>query len=289
MAFALSSNPYIIFIGKLFLAWLFSIVAVFLAKHIAVLIKNKILSSQEWSNDSGDEASVSPWSEQIANLVEDIVYYFLIIIIIFIAFQIIWFDVWLILGGISFGVWLAFREVLGNMIAWIFLLTMKEIKLGDVVIIHGPKEYFGTIEEITIRTTAIRTFDLKQVIVPNILLIDCPIQTYSAEEIVKLTTTIGIHYDSDLAKACSVITAWVNSCPFILNPTKTQTLVGSFDESCITLVCHFFVNPRNGRIQDQLLGYVNHVIVSYCKVNGIVIPYPHRVLVSQEKPRFASS
>lgn len=283
-----SSNPYIMFVGKLFLAWLFVAVAIFFAKHIAILVKKKIISSQGWLSDSGNEESLSPGSEQIANLVEDIVYYFLIIIIIFVAFQIIGFDVWLILGWISFGVWLAFREVLGNMIAWIFLLTMKEIKLGDVVIIHGPKEYFGTIEEITIRTTAIRTFDLKQVIVPNILLIDCPIQTYSAEEIVKLTTTIGVHYDSDLAKACSVVTAGVNSCPFILNPTKTQTLVASFDESCITLVCHFFVNPRNGWVQDQLIGYVNHVILSYCKVNGIVIPYPHRVIVSHDKPYLPS-
>ena len=166
------------------------------------------------------------------------------------------------------------------MIAGIFLLTMKEIKLGDVVLIHAKETYFGTIEEITIRTTSLRTFDLKQVILPNIMLIDCPIQTYSSEEIIRLDTAIEVHYDSDMEKVCKVLTTAINSCPFILNPTKTHVFVDSFEPSGVRIKCLFFVSPSNGWTQEHLLGYVNHVIFTYAKANAIVIPYPHLTIIS---------
>ena len=66
---------------------------------------------------------------QVSGLVYDITFYVLLIISLFVGFQIAGFDVGVILGGVSFGVGFAFREVLGNMIAGIMILTTKEFKL----------------------------------------------------------------------------------------------------------------------------------------------------------------
>lgn len=87
-------------------------------------------------------------------------------------------------------------------------MTNKEIHLGDIVQIDldATTSYFGRIEEINLRYTVLRTFDLKQVILPNMVLINASIQTYSTEEIVRLETIVQVHYDTDLEYAIRVFT-----------------------------------------------------------------------------------
>ena len=82
------------------------------------------------------------------------------------------------------------KEILGNMIAGIMILYTKEFKLGDIIEVQADETYFGRIEEITIRYTIIRTLDLRQVVIPNLKLISVPIKTFSAEQLVKLGTTV---------------------------------------------------------------------------------------------------
>ncbi|USN55470.1 MAG: mechanosensitive ion channel [Candidatus Peribacteria bacterium] len=84
------------------------------------------------------------------------------------------------------------------MIAGILVLTNKEFKLGDIIQIDENEQYFGRIEEITIRYTVIRTFDLRKVVVPNLMLITRPIRTYDSEELVRLDFTLSIHYSTPM-------------------------------------------------------------------------------------------
>lgn len=165
------------------------------------------------------------------------------------------------------------------MIAGIMLLSMKEVKLGDIIQIKvDSTEYFGRVEEINIRTTTVRTFDMKQVVLPNIKLIESPIQTYSSEEIVRLETLVEVHYNTDLEQATQVFLAAVNSCNFIADPSRTVVLTDSFGASGIAMKCLFFVDPNCGWSIPQIVGYVNHVIINYARANHIKIPYPHTTL-----------
>lgn len=165
------------------------------------------------------------------------------------------------------------------MIAGIMLLSIKEVKLGDIISMSvDGVEYFGKIEEIGIRTTTIRTFDMKQVVLPNIKLIESPIQTFSREEMIRLDLMIEVHYNSDLEHVVQVFTTAVNSCPFIKDIQKTMIIVESFGASGIGIRCFFFVDPNCGWSIPQMLGYAHHIIANYAKANNIVIPYPHTTI-----------
>jgi small conductance mechanosensitive channel len=96
------------------------------------------------------------------------------------------------------------------MFAGIMVLTNKEFKLGDIIVIEDDQEYFGRVEEITIRYTVIRTFDLRKVIIPNLTLITKPVRTYDSEEIIRLETIFTVHYGTDLYQATKIIVAAVN-------------------------------------------------------------------------------
>ncbi len=273
-------NIYIARAVKIVVALWVVFVCMMISKVVAASIKRKILEK----SDHNDEENSNKYWSQIADLIGDIVYYTLMLFSVFIWFEILGFDIWLILGWVSFGVWLAFKEVIGNMIAWVLLLTMKEIKLWDMVHVDiWWEEYFGRIEEIWIRITTLRLLNMKQVFLPNLKLIDAAIQTYSAEEFIRIETTIEVHYDTDLEFATNVITQSVNSCPFIKNPSQTMVLTENLGDSWIEMRCLFYIDPNAWWTILQLKWYVNHVIINYCRANKINIPYPH-ITINAEWP-----
>ncbi len=183
------------------------------------------------------------------------------------------FNVGLIVWGISFWVWLAFKEILGNMIAGIMILYTKEFKLGDVIEVQADQVYLGRIEEITIRYTVIRTLDLRQVVLPNMTLISVPIKTFSAEPIIKVTALFGVHYDSDVTKVLQVILTAVNSFDFVKEKTATKVFVSNFADSYIEIKSLFSFDPNCGLLTDFAIGYINEKVNDEFSKNNINVPY----------------
>ena len=64
--------------------------------------------------------------------------------------------------GIVLG--LSLQDILKNFLAGIWVLVERPFRIGDTIEVGG---YNGVVEEITFRTTLLRTVDAQQVIVPN--------------------------------------------------------------------------------------------------------------------------
>lgn len=271
------SNPYLAFFVKLFVALIIVIILIFISYFISNFIKKKIIKNNVVDNDE--------YAQKIWNLVWDIIFYCLMIFSIFIWFEIIWFQVWLILWWISLWIWFAFKEILSNMIAWIMILTTKEFKLWDIVEIKRQDTYFGRIEEITIRYTVIRWFDLRRVIIPNLILITYPIKTFNSEEVIRLETTVTLWFDVNLEKAIEIIRATVNSLDFVLEKNSTRVIIDWFGDNWINVRVMFFVDPNVEILYQVLISDVNKAINTACKDNDIVIPYPHTVITVDKNDR----
>jgi small conductance mechanosensitive channel len=236
-----------------------------ISKIIAWIVKRNILKN--------DSISDSKHIDKIASLIWNIVFYVMVIFSLFIGFEIMWFNVWLILWWISFGVWLAFKEILWNMIAWIMILYIKEFKLWDIVEINADQVYFGRIEEITIRYTVIRTLDLRQVILPNMTLLSAPIKTFSSEELVKLTSIFEVHYDTDIDKAIKIIKETINNFDFIKEKQNTKVFFSEYGYSNIEIKAFFYFDPNCWIIPDVAIGEVNWAVSEAFKANNIDISY----------------
>ncbi len=235
-----------------------------ISKFIAGIVRRNIVKNADPENKQ---------IEKIAKLMHDITFYILIIFSFFIGFEMVGFNVGLIVWGISFGVWLAFKEILGNMIAGIMVLYTKEFKLGDIIEVSTDQTYFGKIEEITIRYTIIRTIDLRQVIIPNMTLISVPIKTYSSENIIKMIIPFWAHYDSDIHQVIEIIKTTVNSCEFVKEKDNTKVFLSEYLDSSIEFRAMISFDPNGGLLPEMVKGYIYEKINDEFEKNKINIPY----------------
>ncbi len=100
-----------------------------------------------------------------------------------------------LLGLLGLAFALAFQEVLGNFIAGIMLSLQRPFRIGDEIRTAG---YDGTVEEVSLRSTTIRTFDGVQVFVPNSTVWEEPIENHTTLGARRTTIEMGVGYDSDL-------------------------------------------------------------------------------------------
>lgn len=273
--YSVIDNPVGAFIVKIIWGVLLIVFLFLLAKLVSSLIKKSIIRHTKSISDDG---AIKIW-----NLIGSISFYVLILFAIFVGFEVMGLEISLLISWISLWLWLAFKDVLGNMFAWIMILYTKEFKIWDVIEVDLSDHYFGRIEEITVRYTTLRTLDLRQVVIPNITLISTPIRTFSSEELVRLNTVIQVHYDSDLSKVIEVLKESINSINFVKNKENTKVFVTNFGENGIDIKCLFFFDPNDWLIGEVAIGLVNEKIGKVFDENKIRIPYPHTTLTFENK------
>lgn len=151
-----------------------------------------------------------------------------------------------------------------------------------MVEIIADQDYFGRVEEITIRYTIIRTLDLKQVLIPNLTLISTPIKTYSAEKVIRLMFDMWVDYYADLDTTMKVIKDSINSLDFVKEKDNTKVYITDFGDSNLSLKCICFFDPNCGILQDYVVGYIREAIYAAYLKNGIDMAYPHITLTFDE-------
>jgi len=151
---------------------------------IIYLIIKKVISNVKSKIESNNIVA-DVYAKKNAKLVWWVLFIILMIFNILATFQIIWFDVAIIMWWISLSLWFAMETTIWNMISWIFILTNKKIRLWDFVQFMGPLNMMWTIEEINVRYTVIRTFDKRRTVVPNSLIAKTPIRTLKTEPLLR--------------------------------------------------------------------------------------------------------
>jgi small-conductance mechanosensitive channel len=112
--------------------------------------------------------------------------------------------------------------------------------------------------------------------VPNETLIGTTVQnqTYSNSRI-RLATSVGVAYDSDLEQACCLMAEAAQGHPRVLGDPAPKVFLTQFTDSAINLELGFWIDdPEEGK--GNIVSDVNFVIWRAFKAHGIVIPFPQR-------------
>lgn len=173
-----------------------------------------------------------------------------------------------VIGGAALAVGLALQGQLSAFAAGVLLILFRPFKVGDFVDAGGIK---GTVEEIKIIHTVLRTPDNQEVIVPNNTITAATITNYSARATRRLDITIGIDYEADLRQAKTLLETIIAAHPKVLKEPPPSVKVRALGASSVDLAVWPWVPTSEWYdIQCELL----ETIKLRFDEAGIVIPYP---------------
>ncbi|WP_020528331.1 mechanosensitive ion channel family protein [Flexithrix dorotheae] len=166
----------------------------------------------------------------------------------------------------------AFKDIGENFLAGFFLAFSRPFSIGDVVEVEGIK---GKVKSLSFRNTHIRTFDGRDIFVPNAILIKHPLVNFTRDGLLRYDFTIGLDYGDDIPKAVSLIKQTLEKETKIEHgeALKPFILLEEFSTSTINLRIFFWVNSFNYQHEMAVLRteIMNNILVSLAK-NGFSMP-----------------
>lgn len=193
-------------------------------------------------------------------------------------------------GVIALIIGFASQQAVSNIVSGIFIAIFKPFRIGDRIKLVG-KDFIGTVEDITLRHTVIRTFEQKRIIVPNSVISGEVVENANIvdQKIIKFFD-IGISFDSDIDKAMQIIREEALKHPLYLdNRTEEEIADGveavkvwliEFGDSAVNLRASIWVqNPTDA---FELGCALNKSVKERFDKEGIEIPFPYRTIVYKQ-------
>lgn len=220
------------------------------------------------------------YAQKNSKLVGTILFIILMIFNILATFEIIGFDVAIIMWGISLSLWFAMETTIGNLVSWVFILTNKKIKLGDFVEFLGSLKIRGIIEEVNVRYTVIRIYDKRRLIIPNSIVAKTPIRTLKTEPVLKWEVAFTIPRNTPFELIKNIFHQIINANNKIIYPEYSSVMIENFDDSGIRIKGFFFSNPAK-RTPFLIARDIKWSLFEELKKRGIMIPYKHITITTE--------
>ena len=173
------------------------------------------------------------------------------------------------IGGVAIG--FAFRDILQNLLAGILILLTRPFRIGDQIVAGG---YEGTVEDIQVRATTIRTYDNRRAVIPNSALFGDKVLVNTAYDRRRLQVRIGIGYGDDIAHAKRVILDAIRGAPGVLSDPAPRVRVAELGDFAVQLDAMFWIDPP---LKREALDAVDHVLERVkpaLQQAGVDLPFP---------------
>jgi small-conductance mechanosensitive channel len=161
------------------------------------------------------------------------------------------------IGGVAIG--FAFQNILQNFLAGLLLLWAQPFRVGDEIRIDP---YEGTVVEIQTRATIVKTYDGRQVVIPNSDLFTHAVIVNTALEGRRWQYDLDVKKVSSLQHMRETIESTVRRVPGVLSDPEPESLV--VEATPDTIKTRILGSTRDSR-QHQMLGSYDKVLTAVVK------------------------
>ena len=205
-------------------------------------------------------------------------------------------------GVVGLALGFAFQDLAANFISGVGLSVRHPFRIGDIV---ETNDVIGVAEQLHLRTTEIRMFDGKKVIVPNSKIYQEILINHTDNEFRRMDLSCGVAYGDDLEKARDVVLEALEGLKSRADSKPPEFYYTGFGDSSIDFTARVWFSYSS---QKELLQCQSDAIIAIKKAfdaADITIPFPIRTLdfgvvggkplnevwpdVPEEKPRRAAS
>ncbi|HEX6187321.1 MAG TPA: mechanosensitive ion channel family protein [Pyrinomonadaceae bacterium] len=179
------------------------------------------------------------------------------------------------LGITSVAIGFAFKDVLQNFFAGILILWRRPFIVGDQI---RAKEYEGTVEEITVRSTRLRTYDGERAVLPNGDVYTHAVLVRTAYDKRRVKFTVGIGYPDSIEEARRTIQRVLNETEGVFRDPAPWVHVTELAPSSVNFTVYFWVQSDQVKVLDVSDRVATGIKLALDSA-GIDIPFPHRVVL----------
>jgi small-conductance mechanosensitive channel len=181
------------------------------------------------------------------------------------------------LGVAGIAVGFAAQETVANMIAGFLVFWDRPFKIGDYI---TTQDKYGRVQEITMRTTRIRTMENTFVVIPNKQVIGDLLVNHSMYGELRVNVAIGIAYKERIAEARAVLLPAIAQVPGVLATPQPDVVALELGNSSVNLQARVWIADA---AQERPVSFE---VLEACKVAldeaGIEIPFPHLQLFIED-------
>ena len=186
------------------------------------------------------------------------------------------------IGGLAFA--LAAKDTAANLFGSIALLLDKSIRIGEWIKIDGVE---GTVEDIGMRTTKIRSFGKSLITLPNQVIANSPIENFSRRGIRRIKMTIGVTYSTtsiQMEKILSDIKTMLRNHEDIAQKETMLVNFTSFGDSSLDIFIYTFSNTANWAKYMDIKEDINLKIMKIIEDNNSDFAFPSQSLYVESMP-----
>ena len=188
------------------------------------------------------------------------------------------------LGLVGMAFALAAKDTAANLFGSLVIFTDRPFKIGDWIETPSVE---GTVEEIGIRSTRVRTFSQALVSVPNAVIANSAITNWSKMKKRRIKMRLGLTYDTTKEQMNTIlneIKEMLQNHPEI----HKDTIMIRFDEfgdSALSIFCYFFTVTTNWSEYLRIKEDVNLKIMEIVQKNRASFAFPSQSLYIESMPQ----
>ena len=157
-------------------------------------------------------------------------------------------------AGASFSaivVGFAFKDIGENFLAGIILAFNRPFRVGDTVELNGMT---GQVVALNMRTSHLKTFDGKDLYIPNANVVKNPVTNYTIDGFLRHEFKVGLDHSSDVNKAIHLIKEVLNAIDGILTKEKTTNVfVSGLNASTLDLSVQYWLNTFDPKYSGSVI------------------------------------
>lgn len=179
------------------------------------------------------------------------------------------------LGITSVAIGFAFKDVLQNFFAGILILWRRPFVIGDEIRV---KEFEGTVEEITVRSTRLKTYDGERAILPNGDVYTSAVLVRTAYPKRRIKFIVGIGYPDDIERGRETIASVLATTEGVLQDPGPWIYVSELAPSSVNFTVYFWTDSEQAnvlKVSDRVATGLKYALDDA----GIDMPYPHTVIL----------
>ena len=179
-------------------------------------------------------------------------------------------------GITGLAVGFAAQQTIASMFGTLAILTDKVYKIGDYIKVNNIE---GTVENITLHSTKVRTLDNFMVTIPNNIIDSNVVENVSRAKKRRLQIVFGITYDTSeekIQKAISIIKSTMKSRHDVNQDFRVN--IDALDSSSINIKLFGYVKTSSIITLEKVRGEVLFEIIKQFRAEGIDFAFPSQTV-----------